>query len=99
MSNVSVASMTVTTPAKFEVLYARSFIRDLKGLKVAAADQVEQLVFGEGFVTQDLAALPEFRALPGSNIFYRFTWADHLLCIEVTGQIVKFVRVLVKPPV
>jgi hypothetical protein len=75
MSNVSVATMTITTPAKFEVLYERSFIRDLKGLKVAAADQVEQLVF------------------------YRFTWADHLLCIEVTGQIVKFVRVLVKPPV
>ena len=99
MSNVSVAGMTVTTPAKFEVLYARSFIRDLKGLKLAAADQVEQLVFGEGFAMQNLSTLPEFRALPGSNIFYRFTWADHLICIELTGQIVKFVRVLVKPPV
>jgi hypothetical protein len=98
MFNRSVAP-TPIIPAKFVVMYERSFIRDLKGLKVAAADQIEQLVFADGFAAQDLTALPEFRALPGSAIFFRFTWADHLLCLEVTGQIVKFVRALPKPPV
>ncbi|MBE9029912.1 cytotoxic translational repressor of toxin-antitoxin stability system [filamentous cyanobacterium LEGE 11480] len=94
-----VPGVRLSTPAKVEVLYERSFIRDLKGMKLDPADKIEQFVFSDFFETNDFRGLPEFRALPNSDIFYRFTWANHLICIEVTGQIIKFVRALPKPPV
>jgi hypothetical protein len=89
----------LTAPAKVEVLYERSFIQDLRVLKPHVADSIEQFVFSDFFETTHLQVLPEFRALENSEIFYRFTWENHLISIEVTGQIIKFIRVLPKPPV
>jgi hypothetical protein len=89
----------LTTPAKVEVMYERSFIQDLKHLKLQASQKIQQFVFSDFFETTHLQVLPEFRQLGNSKIFYRFTWENHLLSIEVTGQIIKFIRVLPKPPV
>jgi DNA topoisomerase IB len=89
----------LTSPASVEVLYERSFIQDLKHLKIDAADKIQKFVFSDFFETTHLQVLPEFRQLGNSKIFYRFTWENHLLSIEVTGQIIKFIRVLPKPPV
>jgi hypothetical protein len=41
--------------------------------------------------------LPELRGIGSDNIFYRFTIDDYLIAIEVTGHLVKFLRVLPKP--
>ncbi len=89
----------LTAPRRVEVLYERSFIQDLKHLKLDALDKIQQFVFSDFFETTHLEVLPEFRQLGNSRIFYRFTWEDHLLSIEVTGQIIKFIRVLPKPPI
>jgi mRNA-degrading endonuclease RelE of RelBE toxin-antitoxin system len=89
----------LTSPARVEVLYERSFVQDLKHLKPAASEKIQQFVFSDFFETTHLQVLPEFRQLGNSKIFYRFTWENHLISIEVTGQIIKFIRVLPKPPV
>ncbi|MBC7969001.1 MAG: cytotoxic translational repressor of toxin-antitoxin stability system, partial [Verrucomicrobia bacterium] len=46
---------------------------------------------------QQLHALPGFRSLGSSKIFYRFTLDRYLVSLEITGQIVKFLRLLPKP--
>jgi hypothetical protein len=43
--------------------------------------------------------LPEFQPVGTSEIFYRFTIDHYLISIEITGQIVKFLRILPKPSV
>jgi hypothetical protein len=55
-------------------------------------------VFVEFKDIKNLKDLPELKPLGSSAIFYRFTLEDYLIGIEVTGQIVKFVRILPKPP-
>jgi hypothetical protein len=82
-----------------EVFYERSFLLDLRMLKAGVADRIRVFVFSDYFQTTPMQFLPEFRALESSKIFYRFTLEDHLLSIEVTGHIIKFVRVLPKPPI
>jgi hypothetical protein len=54
-------------------------------------------VFVEFKDVKKLQDLPELKPLGSSAIFYRFTLENHLIGIEVTGQIVKFVRILPKP--
>lgn len=85
--------------SKLQVRYTRSFLRDLKALKPSDFAKVEPLAFGDWLAVNGLELLPELRQLPGTGIFYRFTWAEHLVAIEVTGHIVKFVRILPRPPV
>jgi hypothetical protein len=82
-----------------EVFYERSFLMDLRMLKVDVADRIRAFVFSDYFQTTPMQFLPEFRALESSKIFYRFTLENHLLSMEVTGHIIKFIRVLPKPPV
>ncbi|MGI0492586.1 cytotoxic translational repressor of toxin-antitoxin stability system [Alkalinema pantanalense CENA528] len=85
--------------ASVEVLYERSFILDLKQLPLVVRQQVQEFVFSDFFQTNHLQLLPDFRQMGNSGIFYRFTLAEHLISIEVTGQIIKFLRVLPKPEV
>lgn len=86
------------SPSALEVRYERSFITDLKLISTRdVRDRIRQFVFSDFFETKHLQYLPDFRPMGTSQIFYRFTLEEHLICIEVTGQIIKFVRVLPKP--
>ncbi len=80
-----------------EVRYERSFLLDLKKLEPTAIQAIRQFVFEDFASMHQLRALPEFRSLGSSNICYRFTIDRYLISLEITGQIVKFVRVLPKP--
>lgn len=88
------------SPSALEVRYERSFITDLKLISTSLVrDRIRQFVFSDFFETKHLQYLPDFRPMGATQIFYRFTLEEHLICIEVTGQIIKFVRVLPKPDV
>jgi hypothetical protein len=80
-----------------EVRYARSFLKDLKNLESAAYQQVCQVVFEEFIGLKQIQDLPGLRKISSDAIFYRFTIDNYIVGIEVTGQIVKFLRVLPKP--
>lgn len=80
-----------------EIRYERGFLRDLKQLDPALACQLQKFVFEDFCQFNQLQELPEFRQLGSSGIFYRFTLDQHLISLEITGQIVKFLRVLPKP--
>ncbi|MGK7920716.1 MAG: cytotoxic translational repressor of toxin-antitoxin stability system [Trichodesmium sp.] len=82
-----------------EVRYARSFIEDMKTLEPVAYQQVYNFVFIKFSQINYLQELPELRQLETSAIFYRFTVDNYLIGIEVTGQIVKFIRILPKPEI
>ncbi len=79
--------------------YARSFIEDLKVIESVAYQQVYDFVFIKFSQINYLQELPELRQLGTSGIFYRFTVDNYLIGIEVTGQIVKFIRILPKPEI
>jgi mRNA-degrading endonuclease RelE of RelBE toxin-antitoxin system len=83
-----------------EVRYARSFLVDLKSLEPAAYERVYNFVFVECAADRwHLHSLPELRQLDNEGIFYRFTIDNYLIGIEITGEIVKFLRVIPKPDV
>jgi mRNA-degrading endonuclease RelE of RelBE toxin-antitoxin system len=91
--------LSASPTAKVEVMYERSFLMDLRHLKPKVAERIKLFVLSDYFEKNPLQLLPEYRQLGSSRIFYRFTWENHLICIEATGQILKFVRVLPKPPI
>ncbi len=80
-----------------KVRYERSFLLDLKSLEPTARGQVQQFVFEDFTNIQQLHSLPGFRSLGTSKIFYRFTLDHYLISLEITGQIVKSLRLLPKP--
>lgn len=80
-----------------EVRYARSFLLDLKKLEPTARHQLQKFVFEDFSSVHQLQSLPAFRSLGSSEIFYRFTVDHYLISLEITGQIVKFLRLLPKP--
>ncbi|MFM2063793.1 MAG: hypothetical protein RLZZ507_3464 [Cyanobacteriota bacterium] len=83
-----------------EVRYARSFLIDLKSLEPAAYQRVYNFVFVEWAAHKwQLHGLPELRQLDEEGIFYRFTIDNYLVGIEITGEIVKFLRVIPQPDV
>ena len=77
--------------------YARSFLRDLKNLEPAAYEQVFKVVFDEFMALKQIQDLPGLHQIGSDALFYRFTIDNYLIGIEVTGHIVKFLRVLPKP--
>lgn len=81
-----------------EVRYARSFLQDLKNLEPAAYQQVCKVVFEEFMELKRLQDLPGLHQISPDAIFYRFTIDNYFVGIEVIGDIVKFLRVLPKPP-
>ncbi|HTL89703.1 MAG TPA: cytotoxic translational repressor of toxin-antitoxin stability system [Leptolyngbya sp.] len=70
---------------------------DLKSLEASAMQKMHRFVFEEFFRTNQLQDLPEFQPLESSEILYRFTIDTYLISIEVTGQIIKFLRILPQP--
>jgi hypothetical protein len=86
-------------PSSLEVRYDRAFLIDLKSLEVAAFHKILHFAFEAFFQTNQLQDLPEFQPVGTSEIFYRFTIDHYLISIEITGQIVKFLRILPKPSV
>lgn len=77
--------------------YAQSFLRDLKSLESAAYQQVCKVVFDEFIGLKQIQDLPGLQRISSDAIFYRFNVDNYIVGIEVTGQIVKFLRVLPKP--
>lgn len=86
-------------PQGLEIRYERAFLRDLKHIEPAAAYQLQKFVFEDFYLINQLQELPEFRQLGSSGIFYRFTLEQYLISLEITGQIVKFLRLLPKPKI
>ncbi len=82
-----------------EVRYARSFLVDLKSLEPAAYQRVYDFIFVEFAQKQQLSHLPDLKRLDTDGILYRFSVGKYLIGIEVTGQIVKFIRVLPMPDI
>lgn len=80
-----------------EIRYERSFLVDLKNLEPAAFQQIQRFVFKDFYDLIQLQDLCEFRQLGSSGIFYRFTLDRYLISLEITGRIVKFLRILPKP--
>lgn len=81
----------------FEVRYERSFLQDLRQLEPVTYKRVFLFVFVEFLQIKRLKDLPDFRPLASQMIFYRFCLDDYLIALEVTGNIIKFVRILPKP--
>lgn len=94
---MSVGAMIL--PARLEVRYDRAFLIDLKSLETAALQKMHRFVFEEFFKTNQLQDLPEFQPLENSEILYRFTIDHYMIAIEVTGQIIKFLRMLPEPTI
>lgn len=86
-------------PTGFEIRYERSFLLDLKRLEPTIYRQVCEFVFESFPNIHQLQDLPEFRRIGSSQIFYRFDLQEYLVGLEITGQIVKFLRILPKPKV
>jgi hypothetical protein len=84
-------------PGRQEVRYDRAFLLDLRGMETSAFKRVQKFVFEEFFQVRELQTLAEFQPLNSSEILYRFTLENHLICIEVTGQIIKFLRIVPRP--
>jgi hypothetical protein len=82
-----------------EIRYERSFLVDMKTLEPAARQRIKQVVFEEFPAMGQLQDLPEFRQLNSSGIFYRFSCDRWFIGLEVTGHIVKFLRVLPQPEI
>lgn len=95
----SLSAVGMMLPARLEVRYDRAFLIDLKSLEAATMQKMYSFVFEGFFRTNQLQDLPEFQVLENSEIWYRFTIDHFLISIEVTGQIVKFLRILPKPNV
>ncbi len=96
-TNKSRSMSGLLLPSRLEVRYDRTFLIDLKSLESAAFQKVQQFVFGEFFQIIQLQDLHEFQTLGSSEILYRFTLDSYLISIEITGQIIKFLRILPKP--
>lgn len=89
--------MKTSSVIGLQIRYERSFLVDLKRLKPAAQKRLRWLVTNPVESIAQLQQFAEFRQLPGNSIFYRFTVDDYLIGLEITGEIVKFLRVLPKP--
>lgn len=74
-------------------------MRDLKNLEYAARERIYEFVFDELTLIDSIQDLPGIRRIGSDTIFYRFTVDNYLVGIEVTGNIVKFLRVLPKPDI
>ena len=80
-----------------EVRYERLFLLDLQNLDPITFRYIKQFVFDEFPKLAQLHTLPHFRQLGQSGIFYRFTLDRYLITLEMTGHLVKFLRVLPIP--
>jgi len=87
------------SPLGLEVRYERSFLLDLQQLEPVAFRAIKQFVFEEFLQIGQLQDLPTFHQIGSSGIFYRFTLDRYFISLEVTGQLVKFLRVMPIPQI
>ena len=99
MNSLKASSTKHFLPTNLEVRYERAFLLDLKSLETSSFQRIQQFVFNDFFQGIRLQDLPHLRRLGNSDIFYRFTLENYLVSLEVTGQIIKFLRILPKPDV
>lgn len=91
--------MYVRRPVSLEVRYARSFVIDLKNLEYAARERIYEVVFDKFKQIDRIQDLPGLHRLSSDGLYYRFSVDNYLIAIELTGHIVKFLRVLPKPDI
>jgi hypothetical protein len=84
---------------RLEIRYERSFLLDLRQLEPGAFCLIKQFVFEEFAELSKLPDLPSFHKIGSSEIFYRFTLDRYFISLELTGQLVKFLRVIPIPEV
>lgn len=82
-----------------EVRYERSFLIDLQQLELVAFRAVKQFVFEDFLHVGQLQDLPGFHQIGASGIYYRFTLDRYFIGLEVTGHIVKFLRIIPIPQI
>jgi mRNA-degrading endonuclease RelE of RelBE toxin-antitoxin system len=82
---------------KVGVRYTRAFLQDLSSLKAPQSQKIRQFIFKDFLQLEQLYDLPELHQMGEKSIFYRFTLDHYFVAIEVTGEIVKFLRILPKP--
>lgn len=80
-----------------QVRYARSFLQDMRKIDSPAYEQVYDFVFVKFPEINHLYEIHGLRQLGSNAIFYRFPLYEYIIAIEVTGQIIKFIRILPKP--
>ncbi|MCL1475292.1 cytotoxic translational repressor of toxin-antitoxin stability system [Argonema antarcticum] len=82
-----------------DVRYARSFLVDIKNLEYAAREHIYAVVFEKYKQIDRIKDLPGLKRLDSEGIFYRFSVDNYIIGVELTGHIVKFLRVLPKPDI
>lgn len=82
-----------------DVRYARSFLRDIKNLEYASREHIYKIVFEKYKHINHIKDLPGLKRLDSEGIFYRFSVDNYIIGVELTGHIVKFLRVLPKPDI
>ena len=84
---------------KLELRYERAFLRDLKRLDPADYERAHQFLFEQFPQLRQLYDIPGLRQISNHAIYYRFPLGNHLVALEVTGQIVRFLRIVPKPSI
>jgi mRNA-degrading endonuclease RelE of RelBE toxin-antitoxin system len=82
-----------------DVRYARSFLKDLRNLEYAARERVYEAVFNKFQQIDQIQDLPELKQLDSEGILYRCTIDNYMIGLELTGNIIKFLRVLPTPDI
>lgn len=82
-----------------EVRYARSFLIDIQNLEYAARERIYRVVFEKYKQINHLKDLPGLKQLDSEGILYRFSVDNYMIGLEVTGNIIKFLRVLPTPDI
>ena len=82
-----------------DVRYARSFLKDLRNLEYAARERIYEVVFNKFKQIAQIQDLPELKQLDSEGILYRCTVDNYMIGLELTGNIIKFLRVLPTPDI
>ncbi len=87
------------SPLGLEVRYERSFLLDLQRLEPVAFRTIKQFVLEDFTQIAQLQDLTGFHQIGCSGIYFRFTCDRYFIALEVTGQLVKFLRVVAIPQI
>lgn len=82
-----------------DIRYARSFLKDLRNLEYAARERVYEVIFNKFKQIDQIQDLPELKQLDSEGILYRCTIDNYMIGLELTGNIIKFLRVLPTPDI
>lgn len=87
------------SPLGLEVRYERSFLLDLQRLEPVTFRAIRQFVLEDFSQMAQLQDLPGFHQIGSNGIYYRFTCDRYFVALEVTGQLVKFLRIVPIPQI